>query len=101
MALALSVSSDAGSALFVLGTGVLWAGAAALRRSVSAAALDRLDVSPAEQTWHALRLARDPASGGQAPPRPAELDDDERRFGEMISGRCDGGVWGGVASGAT
>lgn len=95
VALALSVSPEAGGALFVLGAGVLWAGAAALRRSASAAELDRLDVSPAERTWHALRRARDPAAGGQAPPRPADLDDDERRLGEMISGRCDR-VWEGV-----
>lgn len=57
-ALAILVSAEAGIALFVLGTGVLAAGAAALRRAASAAELDRLDVSPAERTYHAPRVAR-------------------------------------------
>ena len=94
--LVLSVSPEAGIALFVLGAGVLAAGAAALRRAASAAELDRLDVSPAEQTYHALRVAR--ADGGAGEPAPlsaAELDGNERRLGELISARCER-VWEGI-----
>ena len=93
--LALSVSPEAGIALFVLGAGVLAAGAAALRRAASAAELDRLDVSPAELTYHALRVAR--AAGDVEPARlsAADLDDNERRLGELIGARCDR-VWEGV-----
>ena len=95
MVLALSVSPEAGFALFVVGAGVLAAGAAALRRAVSAAELDRLDVSPAEQTYHALRAAR--AVEGREPVRlsAADLDENERRLGELIGARCDH-VWEGV-----
>ena len=93
--LALSVSPEAGSALFVLGAGMLAAGAAALRRAASAAELDRLDVSPAEQTYHALRVARAADDGEPARLSAADLDDNERRLGELISARCDG-VWQGV-----
>ncbi len=94
-ALALSLSPEAGIALFALGAGVLWAGAAALRRSASAAELDRLDVSPAEWTYHALRVARAAGDGERAPAPPADLDDDERRLGELIGARCER-VWEGI-----
>lgn len=94
-ALALSLSPEAGIALFALGAAVLWAGAAALRRSASAAELDRLDVSPAEWAHHALRVARAAGDGEPAPAPPADLDDDERRLGEMIGARCER-VWEGV-----
>ena len=93
--LALSVSPEAGIALFVLGAGVLAAGAAALRRAASAAELDRLDVSPAEQTYHALRVTRAAEDGESARLSAADLDDNERRLGELISARCDR-VWEGV-----
>ena len=95
MILALSVSPEAGIALFVLGAGVLAAGAAALRRAASAAELDRFDVSPAEQTYHALRVARAAAAGEPAPLQQADLDENERRLGEMIGARCDR-VWEGI-----
>lgn len=94
-ALALSLSPEAGIALFALGAGALWAGAAALRRSASAAELDRLDVSPAEWAYHALRVARAAEDGGRAPAPPADLGDDERRLGELIGARCER-VWEGV-----
>lgn len=94
-ALALSLSPEAGIALFALGAGVLWAGAAALRRSASAAELDRLDVSPAEWAHHALRVARAAGDGERAPAPPVDLDDDERRLGELIGARCER-VWEGV-----
>lgn len=93
--LALSVAPEAGIALFVLGAGVLAAGAAALRRVASAAELDRLDVSPAEQTYHALRVVRAAEDGGPARLSAADLDDNERRLGELIGARCDR-VWEGV-----
>ena len=93
--LALSVSPEAGIALFVLGAGVLAAGAAALRLAADAAELDRLDVSPAEQTYHALRVLRAAEEGGPARLSAADLDDNERRLGELISARCDR-VWAGV-----
>ena len=93
--LALSVSPETGIALFVLGAGVLAAGAAALRRAASAAELDRLDVSPAEQTYHVLRVTRAAEDGEPAPLSAADLDDYERRLGELISARCDR-VWEGV-----
>lgn len=94
-ALALSLSPEAGIALFALGAAVLWAGAAALRRSASAAELDRLDVSPAEWAHHALRVARAAGDGERAPAPPPDLDDDERRLGELIGARCER-VWEGV-----
>ena len=93
--LALSGSPEAGIALFVLGAGVLAAGAAALRRAASAAELDRLDVSPAEQTYHALRVVRAAEDGEPARLSAADLDDNERRFGELLGARCDR-VWEGV-----
>ena len=93
--LVLSVSPEAGIALFVLGAGVLAAGAAALRRAASAAELDRLDVSPAELTYHALRVARAAEDGEPARLSAADLDDNERRLGELIGARCDR-VWAGV-----
>ena len=93
--LVLTVSPEAGIALFVLGAGVLAAGASALRRAASAAELDRLDVSPAEQTYHALRVARAEDDGEPARLSAADLDDNERRLGELISARCDR-VWEGV-----
>ena len=74
---------------------MLAAGAAALRRAASAAELDRLDVSPAEQTYHVLRVARAAEDGAPAPLSAADLDDYERRLGELISARCDR-VWEGV-----
>ena len=87
------MSAEAGIALFVLGTGVLAAGAAALRRAASAAELDRLDVSPAERTYHALRVVLE--GGEPARLSAADLDESERRLGELISARCDR-VWEGV-----
>ena len=93
--LALSVSPEAGIALSVLGAGVLAAAAAALRRAASAAELDRLDVSPAEQTYHALRVARAAEGGEPVALSAADLDDNERRLGELISARCHH-VWEGV-----
>ena len=93
--LALSASPEAGIALFVLGAGVLAAGAAALRRAASATELGRLDVSPAEQTYHALRVARAAEDNKPAPLSAADLDDNERRLGELIGARCDC-VWDGV-----
>ena len=91
----LSVSPEAGIALFVLGAGVLAAGATALRRAVSAAELDRFDVSPAELTYHALRVARGLEDGEPARLSAADLDEYERRLGELIGARCDH-VWEGV-----
>ena len=93
--LVLSVSPEAGIALFVLGACMLAAGAAALRRAASAAELERLDVSPAEQTYHALRVARAAEDGGPMRLSAADLDDNERRLGELIGGRCDK-VWAGI-----
>ena len=93
--LALSVSPEAGIALFVLGAGTLAAGAAALRRVASAAELDRLDVSPAERTYHALRVARGSEDDEPARLSAADLDENERRLGELIGARCDH-VWDGV-----
>ena len=93
--LALSVSPEAGIALFVLGAGTLAAGAAALRRAASAAELERLDVSPAERTYHTLRVARGMGNGEPARLSAADLDENERRLGELIGARCDR-VWEGV-----
>ncbi len=93
--LVLSVSLEAGIALFVLGAGVLVAGASALRRIASAAELDRLDVSPAERTYHALRVERGMGDGEPARLSAADLDENERRLGELIGARCDH-VWEGV-----
>ena len=93
--LVLSVSPEAGIALFVVGAGVLAAGASALRRVASAAELDRLDVSPSERTYHALRVARGLEDGEPVRLSPADLDEYERRLGELIGARCDR-VWEGV-----
>ena len=94
-ALAIFVSAEAGIALFVLGAGVLAAGAAALRRVASAAELERLDVSPSERTYHALRVARGLEDRGPVRLSAADLDEYERRLGELIGARCDR-VWEGV-----
>ena len=94
-ALAIFVPAEAGIALFVLGAGTLAAGAVALRRAASAAELERLDVSPAEQTYHTLRVARDMEDGEPARPSAADLDENERRLGELTAARCDH-VWEGV-----
>jgi len=79
--LALSGSPETGVALFVLGAG------------------DCLDVSPAEQTYHALLVARASAADDGDPARlsAADFDDNEGRLGglgELISARCDR-VWEG------
>lgn len=95
MILVLSVSPEVGIALFVLGAGMLAAGAAALRRAAFAAELDRLDVSPAELTYHALRVARGMGDGGPVRLSAADLDEYEQRLGELIGTRCDR-VWEGV-----
>ena len=94
-ALAIFVSAEAGIALFVVGVGVFTAGAAALRRAASAAELDRLDVSPAERTYHALRVARGMEDGEPVRLSAADLDEYEQRLGELISTRCDR-VWEGI-----
>lgn len=95
MILALSVSPEAGIALFVLGAGILAAGAAALRRAASASELDHLEVSPAEQTYHALRVGRTVEGDDPARLSAGDLDENERRLGELISARCEH-VWKGV-----
>lgn len=93
--LVLSVSPEAGIALFVLAAGTLAAGAAALRRAASAAELERLDVSPAERTYHALRVERGMEDGESVRLSAADLDENERRLGEFIGARCDR-VWEGI-----
>ena len=93
--LALSISPETGIALFVLGAGTLAAGAAALRRVASAAELDRLDVSPAERTYHVLRVVRAAGDGEPVRLSAAQLDEHERRLGELIDARCDR-VWEGI-----
>ena len=74
---------------------MLAAGAAALRRAAFAAELDRLDVSPAELTYHALRVARGMEDGEPVRLSAADLDEYEQRLGELIGTRCDR-VWEGV-----
>ena len=109
VALALSLSFEAGAALALLGAGAIGAGAMARARgsapdAESMAELDRrldelrgLDarltaagVSPVERTYDEL-LRRRP----DTPTSPPALDEQERRLGEMIRGRCDR-VWEGV-----
>ena len=107
IALALSLSPEAGVALALLGAGALGAGAMARRRESAdpetIAELDRrlgelraLDarlsaagVSPVERTYDDL-LRR-----GAETTLPATLDEHERRLGEMIRDRCDR-VWNGI-----
>ena len=107
IALALSLSPEAGVALALLGAGALGAGAMARRRESAdpetIADLDRrlaelraLDarlsaagVSPVERTYDDL-LRR-----GAETTLPATLDEHERRLGEMIRDRCDR-VWNGI-----
>lgn len=109
VALGVSVSFEAGAALSLLGAGGIGAGAMArVCRSApdaeAMAALDRrldelrgLDarltasgVSPVERIYDEL-LRRRP----ETPTLPADLDEQERRLGEMIRDRCDR-VWDGI-----
>ncbi len=111
VALAFSLSVEAGAALALLGAAGIGAGVMARARARGAAAdretaaeLDRridelraLDakltaagVSPVERTYDEL-LRRRPATA--AP--PADLEERERRLGEMIRDRCDR-VWDGI-----
>ena len=108
LALALSLSPEAGVALALLGAAALGAGATARsgraadpetlaeldRRLGELRALDaRLSaagVSPVERTYEQLLRQ---GAGNTA--LPATLDEQERRLGEMIRDRCDR-VWNGI-----
>ncbi|MEE2637600.1 MAG: hypothetical protein VYE68_10240 [Acidobacteriota bacterium] len=112
LALTMSASVEAGTALLLIGVGVLATGAIALLRPAGVrtdpfSEVDNLDqridklrrlearlhgagVSASEQAYDELTFTKDADT-----PETRALDDTERRLGELIQTRCDH-VWAGI-----